>query len=351
MTSLSFAAPHYPWADALPDASHAIAVADGIRWLRLPLPFALDHINVWLLDDAQPDLPGSTLVDCGVGTHEVEDTWRSLEAAVLQDAPVRRIVVTHLHPDHVGMAERLARRWHAPVAMSAADFAWAHFLCRRPLAAARKQARAHYQRHGVPDEFLATLVDRGTQGYRRLVPSLPASYQRLREGGHLSIGQRNWELRVGYGHAPEHICLAHPGDGLLIAGDMVLPRISTNLSVGDIEPDANPIPDFLASLDALRDLPADTLVLPSHGKPFRGLHARIDALQAHHAERLQATQAACETARSAYEVMQILFKRPLDAHQLSFALGEALAHLHWAESTGKVRSLVRADRCWFVSHP
>ncbi len=164
--------------------------------------------------------------------------------------------------------------------------------------------------------------------YPSLVPSVPASYTRLQDGQLVTIGSAQWRVITGFGHSPEHAALYCAELNLLISGDMVLPRISTNVSVFAVEPDGNPLQQYLDSLGKFAGLPADVLVLPSHGKPFRGLHTRITQLREHHVARLAEVMAACVAPQSAVDIVPLMFKRALDAHQLSFALGEALAHLH-----------------------
>jgi glyoxylase-like metal-dependent hydrolase (beta-lactamase superfamily II) len=170
-----------------------------------------------------------------------------------------------------------------------------------------------------------------------MVPRVPTRFRRLLDGDTIRIGDHDWTCHVGYGHAPEHMSLHCADLGLLISGDMVLPRISTNVSVIDLEPEANPLPLYLASIERMRALPADTLVLPSHGKPFRGLHQRIAQLQSHHDERFADLMAACATApQSAADLLSVLFKRKLDLHQTTFAMGEAIAHLNALWLAGKL---------------
>jgi glyoxylase-like metal-dependent hydrolase (beta-lactamase superfamily II) len=180
--------------------------------------------------------------------------------------------------------------------------------------------------------------------YASMVPQVPARFRRLLDGMALAIGHRRWRCLAGHGHAPEHMALFCEELGVLISGDMVLPRISTNVSVIDIEPEADPLPLYLASIDRLRALPAATLVLPSHGKPFVGLHERIDQLHAHHEERLAETLAACRRQPcSAAELLPVLFRRPLDLHQTTFAMGEAIAHVHALAARGELAGTTGPD--------
>ncbi|MCB5364311.1 MBL fold metallo-hydrolase [Pusillimonas sp. CC-YST705] len=325
----------YPFADALPQPGLAITVADGLRWIRMPLPFALDHINLWLLRDEIDGRQGWTVVDCGVSRDEVKKLWEQVFEQVLEGLPVLRVVATHMHPDHLGLAYWLCERWNAPLAISMTDYMtgrlWSR-LATAPEAQVREAgeiAVAHFLKHGLNNpEAQAKIRERGKY-YPSLVPDVPACFTRLMQGDVLTIGGREWQVIVGYGHAPEHVSLYCSTQKILISGDMVLPRISTNVSVFEFEPEANPLPLYLKSLRAYDGLPPDTLVLPSHGRPFQGLHERIAQQHAHHAERLEEVLEACRKAPcSAADIVPIMFHRELDAHQLTFAMGEALAHLH-----------------------
>ena len=323
----------YPWDDELPEPGRAIAVADGMRWVRMPLPFALDHINIWLLRDTFEGRDGWTVVDCGVSRPEVRSLWEQVFEQVLEGLPIVRVIVTHMHPDHVGLAHWLCERWDAPLVMSATDYVLARLWSNPqgegavgggngPLAA------SFFASHGLTDPEASEQIRQRAGYYPNLVPSVPTSFIRLMHGDSVVIGGREWRSIVGYGHAPEHISLFCDTLGVLISGDMLLPRISTNVSVFNHEPEANPLPLYLNSLKGYDGLPDDTLILPSHGRPFKGLHERISQQHAHHAERLQEVLAACEQPQSTADIVPILFRRKLDLHQLTFAMGEALAHLH-----------------------
>ncbi|MFT0532172.1 MBL fold metallo-hydrolase [Castellaniella hirudinis] len=326
----------YPWGDTQPEAGQAMTLADGVRWVRMPLPFALDHINLWLLRDRIGGRDGWTVVDCGIDRPEVRACWETAFDQALDGLPVLRVVVTHMHPDHVGLAHWLCQRWQAPLWMSMSDYALARLWTGSTATdtaiegsgPAGESAARHFALHGLIDPEAQALIRKRHDYYARLVPDVPRQYHRLLHGQSLEIGGRDWRLIAGYGHAPEHISLWCPTLDVLISGDMVLPRISTNISVFDLEPEANPLPLYLESLKAYDDLAAQTLVLPSHGRPFRGLHARIAQQQTHHAERLAEVLAACDRPQSAHDLLPVLFHRKLDMHQLGFAMGEAIAHLH-----------------------
>ncbi|WP_336973928.1 MBL fold metallo-hydrolase [Alcaligenes sp. PF14] len=327
---------NYPWADTLPPAGSSLEVAPGVRWLRMPLPFALDHINLWLLRDQIEGREGWTIVDCGVARPEVRELWEQVFQNELEGLPVLRVIVTHMHPDHVGLADWLCQRWNAPLWISMTDYAtarlWSGTGGRQTGAEAGGPngvaAEAHFVRHGLQDEKAREQIRSRGDYYPSMVPSVPERFVRLMDGQRVVIAGRPWRLIVGYGHAPEHMSLYCEELKVLISGDMLLPRISTNISVFDTEPFANPLPLYLNSLLSYQDLAPDTLVLPSHGKPFRGMHERIRQQQEHHAERLEEVLEACAQPCTAADILPVLFHRKLDSHQMTFAMGEAIAHLH-----------------------
>jgi glyoxylase-like metal-dependent hydrolase (beta-lactamase superfamily II) len=314
---------------APPGPGETLAIAPGIRWLRMPLPFALDHINLWLLDDGA----GWTIVDTGYATAETKELWERIFAEQLSGSPVTRVIVTHYHPDHIGLAGWLAERWPAPLWVSEKEWLFARVMSRGDDDFAPSR-RGFAHRAGL-DAASCELFGERENSYRRGVPTVPASFQRLADGMTVEIGGREWCVIVGEGHAPELTCLYCAETGVLISGDQVLPKISPNISVQPHEPDGDPLARYLSSLAKLRtSVPPETLVLPSHNLPFFGLHARIDALAAHHAARCAEVLAACDNPKTAMQLLPILFRRPLDGHQMGFALGEALAHLHYLMHQG-----------------
>src|SRR6516225_873863 len=335
----------YPLGDTLPATGAAIDIAPGLRWLRMPLPFALDHINLWLLRDrAEDGREGWAIVDCGVANDATRAAWEQVFAHHLDGLPVLRVIVTHMHPDHIGNAHWLTERWGCRLWISATDWYAARLASQSTTGFGGEDAAAFFGEHGLVDpEALARVRARGGY-YASMVPQVPRRFRRLMDGQAIRIGEHDWHCIAGYGHAPEHISLHCPALGVLISGDMVLPRISTNVSVIDIEPEANPLPLYLQSIAALLQLPADSLVLPSHGRPFRGLHERIGQLTRHHDERLADTVAACRAQPcSAADLLPVLFKRPLDLHQTTFAMGEAIAHLNALWLKGQLKRELGAD--------
>jgi glyoxylase-like metal-dependent hydrolase (beta-lactamase superfamily II) len=327
----------YPWAQP-PAPGTVTAVAPGIMWLRMPLPFRLDHINLWLLEDG----PGWSIVDTGVGLADTRGLWERLFAEQLDGRPVTRVVVTHFHPDHMGNAGWLTLRWRAALWCTQGEWLYAQYAWRGRAGADAELPVEHYRRHGCDADALALIRRRGNP-YPKLVPTVAPAYRRIQDGDALEIGGRRWEVLTVLGHAPEHACLWCRDAGVLIAGDQVLPKITTNVSVWPEQPMGNPLRFYLDSLERFRPMPPDTLVLPSHGLPFRGLHARLSALRDHHDARLGEALDALTEPRSAAELVPTLFRRELDVHQLGFALGESLAHLNFLEADGRAVRVVGED--------
>ena len=355
---------HYTLGDAMPEEGGTLVVAPGIKWIRMALPFALNHINLWLLRDEMDDpvlpgvkLQGWTVVDCCISRPESKAQWETIFATQLEGLPILRVIVTHMHPDHIGLAHWLCERWttSAPAPghvcrlwASATDYNVARISSQLPGEFGGDSTASFFASHGLTDpDSLATLKTQ-TGFYAGLVPDVPKSYTRLLDGATVAIGagkhRHAWRCISGYGHAPEHIALYCEALNVLISGDMILPRISTNVSVYDTEPEADALRLFLDSINKFLPLPADTLTLPSHGKPFRGLHTRITQLHDHHRDRLAEVMQACTASPcSAADILPIMFKRELDLHQTTFAMGEALAHLHLLWFEGKLQRRLSGD--------
>ncbi len=350
----------YPLGDALPDEGSTLKVAPGIKWIRMGLPFALNHINLWLLRDEMEDplepgamLQGWTVVDCCISRPESKAQWETIFATQLEGLPILRVICTHMHPDHVGLAHWLGERWTTPTHvcrlwMSATDFNVARIGSQSTTGFGGDAAALFFAAHGLTYPDSVAKIRARTGYYPDLVPNVPDSYVRLMDGKTVAIGsganRHNWRCISGYGHAPEHIALYCADLNVLISGDMILPRISTNVSVYDQEPEADALRLFLDSIDKYKPLPDGTLTLPSHGKPFRGLHARIQQLHDHHRDRLAEVMDACRASPcSAADILPIMFKRELDLHQTTFAMGEALAHLHLLWFEGKLQRRLGGD--------
>lgn len=334
---------NYPFGDALPEFGKTRDIVPGLRWVRMPLPFALDHVNIWLLRDHIDGREGWTVIDCGVSRDNLKAYWTEIFDHGLDGLPILRVLVTHMHPDHVGLASWLTETWNAPLWMTMTDYALAKLHTESRNLGRGDQIAAHYARHGVTDAAaLVELRDRGSY-FSDLVPAVPDQMVRIMDGDQIRIGDFTWEVIDGAGHSPEHAALYDRERNILIAGDMVLPRISTNVSVFDTEPEADPLRLYLRSIKKFVPLPEDALVLPSHGRPFYGLHERIRQQEDHHSERLAEVLAACKTPMSAADIVPLMFKRKLDVHQLTFALGEALAHQHLLYFSGQLARTIGDD--------
>ncbi len=332
----------YPF-KALPESGVALAVAEGVSWLRMPLPFALDHINLWLIEDGD----GHAAIDTGVAIEPIKAAWKS----VLAERRLTRQIVTHFHPDHLGLAAWLEAETGAALWMTQGEFQTAHLVAADIPPFHVGAMVDFFGEHGLGGVRLAGIAERGN-AYKRLVPAIPSSFHRLRHGDRLDIGRREWRVIVGYGHAPEHASLYCEQIGVLISGDMLLPRISTNISAFPAGRDHDPLGMFLDSLEAFTGLPDDTLVLPSHGQPFRGIKTRVAELKKHHEDRCADLLAACaERPRCAGEVIDLLFGRPIDdPHQAWFTTGEAIAHLNYLEHRGRLRRAAGDDAIRFVKN-
>ncbi len=327
----------YPYQEP-PAPAHATEVAPGVHWVRMPLPFQLDHINLWLLEDGD----GWTVIDTGYSRDEVRELWQQLFTDVMGERPVKRVIATHCHPDHVGMAEWLTQRFDCELWMTEAEYLMAN-LARNDIGIGDIEARvAFFRQHGLRNGRSKSLAARGNY-YRRGVPGLPNHFHRMFEGQAVEINGRSWEVILAHGHSPDHAALYCEALNVLISGDQILPRITPNVSVWHIEPDGNPIRYYLDSLEKFRRLSQDVLVCPAHGRVFKGLHHRIDVLIAHHQERLNEVAEACEEPKCAAELLDVIFRRELDLHQLNFAMGEAIAHLNYLARDGVLKRELDSD--------
>lgn len=298
----------------------------------MPLPFALDHINLWLLADGD----GWTQIDCGYGNPATRALWEEHFSSTLAGRPVRRVIATHFHPDHLGNGAWLTQRFGCPLVMPQAEFLTAHAVSGEHSGYGVEAFAGLFRAHGLKPEHVAALEARGNQ-YLRGVPELPSAYQRLMPGAEVAIGEFRWRVLNGYGHSPEHAALFCERLGVCISGDMLLPTISTNISVPPIEPEADPLARFLQSLSAFAELVPETLILPSHGLPFAGAALRVEQLRAHHAARLAELEAAANSAVvTAADIVPVLFRRKLDVQQRFFAMGEAIAHLNHLWLAGRL---------------
>jgi glyoxylase-like metal-dependent hydrolase (beta-lactamase superfamily II) len=323
-----------------PGAGEVVEVAAGILWVRMPLPYALDHINLWLLADGE----GWCIVDTGIGMAITRELWERVFAAALGGKPVTRLIVTHHHPDHVGQSAWLCRRWGIQLHMTETEWYMGRALALDVTEESNRWMVEFYRRAGCGADALEAFAADGNS-YAPMV-EIAGSYRRIMGGDEIAIGGSTWRVMIGRGHAPEQACLHAPELGIVIGGDQLLPRITPNVSIWPEEPEGNPLPQYLDSLAPFRELPDDTLVLPSHKLPYRGLRRRIDALRAHHAERLEIARAAVTKPATAQQAVDRMFRPGLDRHQLMFAVGEAMAHLHHLMGLGEAIRATRDDGVW-----
>lgn len=333
-TATSAAGLTYPWGKAAPGLGETIRIADGISWARIPMPGSLGHINSWLLDDDG----GHCVVDTGMLLTLCSDAWKALFRAAPEGSAISRVLCTHLHPDHIGLAGWLCKRFGVELWMTRGEWLTARML-------------TSDARDSVPEEFITlqraagwdedALDDMRTGGwgrFSRMVFAMPVSYRRIGDGDVLEMGAHRWRVVVGSGHSPEHACLLNEVSGVLVSGDQVLPRISSNVSVLITEPEADPLGDWLDSIEKLLDLPGDVIVCPAHGEPFTGLHTRLIALRDEHNRRLDDVAAAlAEKPLRTIDCFPLLFNREIGAHNRELATGEALAHLRRLELDGRAK--------------
>jgi glyoxylase-like metal-dependent hydrolase (beta-lactamase superfamily II) len=333
----------YPLGRRGPEAGGLIALAEDVGWARLPIPGSLKHINVWVLEDGD----GVALVDTGLNIRACREGWDALFGGPLAGRRVTRIIVTHFHPDHLGLAGWLCERFDVPLWMTRGEWLFGRMLTADVRDEPPREAFSYWRAAGWDEERIAVEAAKGWGRFASMVSPIPVSFIRLEEGDGLNIGGRSWRVVTGNGHCPEHACLIGEAAGLIIAGDQVLPRITSNVSLSLSEPEADPLGDWLASIDKLRSLPDSLLVLPSHGEPFTGLHARLDALAHGHADRLDALHAKLSEPCRAVDCFGTLFARQIDDNMLGLATGEAMAHLRRLEVEGRAVRDVRGGVHWY----
>jgi len=316
--------------DATPESGQTMPVGDGIQWLRMPLPFDLKFINLWLLEDDG----GWAIVDTGISSTLSKNIWRQTFAGTMAGRPVTHVIATHMHPDHMGCAGWLTREFDVDLWMTREEYMLGRLLVADTGKQAPEEGMRFYRAAGYSSDAIAQYRERfGFFG--RLVSKLPESYVRVHEGDRLALGSHSWRILIGRGHSPEHACLFCEEQNLLISGDQVLPTISANVSVWPTEPEANPMKHWLESLAAMREqIPEDVLVLPAHGKPFRGAHERINAIISEHTERLDTLLEHCAEPCRAIDTFEALYRRKVPGDHTMMATGEAIAHLHYLMATG-----------------
>ncbi len=332
----------YPLGRTGPEHGALIAIADGVGWTRLPVPGPLNHINIWVLEDGD----GVALVDTGLAIPSSRAAWEALFAGPLAGRTVTRVIVTHFHPDHIGLAGWLTQRFGVRLWMTRGEWLFARMLAADFRDAPPVDQLAYWRAAGWSEEAITAEAANGWGRFASAVSPVPVSFIRMEDGDTIRIGARDWRVVTGSGHSPEHACLVDEAGKLMIAGDQVLPRITSNVSLSLSEPEADPLGDWLASIVKLGTLPDDLLVLPAHGEPFTGLHARLDRLADGHRDRLDALHAHLAEPRRAVDCFGILFARAVGDH-VGLATGEALAHLRHLEAEGRAVREVRDGVNWY----
>ena len=313
-----------------PAYGEAVEVAPGVLWTRMPLEGALAFINVWAIRDGD----GWALVDTGMQTAQTSKAWRQLFSTALGGKPITRVFVTHLHPDHIGLAGWITRKFHCRMWMTRLEYLQCRMLSADTGREAPQDAIDFYRAAGWDEEALENYKAR-FGGFGKAIYQLPDSYHRLQDGEDIQIGAHSWRIVVGSGHSPEHACLYCPELKLLISGDQVLPRISSNVSVFPTEPDGDPLTDWLTSLARIKTLAPDDVLLTAHNDPVIGLHARLDHLIRGHERGLERLEKTLAEPKRAVDVFGALFARKIDADLLGMATGEALAHLNCLVGRGR----------------
>jgi glyoxylase-like metal-dependent hydrolase (beta-lactamase superfamily II) len=342
----------YPLGDHVPGYGSIYPLADDMGWTRMPVPGSLGHINIWLLDDEDALGPGFAIADTGLFVPETIETWKSLLTGALADRRLTRIFVTHFHPDHVGCAGWLANRCKVQLWMNRTEWLIARLLVSEQLVSPPDDVIATRRFAGYSETRLEKFRQQGWGNFAKAVSRLPTGHRRLDDGQHIRVGNRNWHILTGGGHTPEHACMVDHYNGVIIAGDQILPRITSNISYRDNEPDADPLGEWLAAIAKFRNaLPSDMLVLPAHGSPFQGIHARLDYLAAGHLHRLDKLEAVLrQRPHRAVDIFPILFDREIDDMVFGMATGEALAHLKHLEHTGRAKVSIENGVGWYSAN-
>ncbi len=332
----------YPLGKFAPDYGDVHMLGGGLGWTRLHVPGSLRHINVWLIDDGD----GVAVVDTGLSNSATREAW----GKALAGRPVSRVLVTHFHPDHLGNAGWLCSEHGVALWMSRTEYLLARMLIADRRDEPPEEAVAQLVGAGWTGEQLAPMKARGWGNFAKMLSGLPVGHIRVRDGDEIRIGNRDWTVWMGSGHSPEHACYIDFANKVMIAGDQVLPRITSNVSVTITEPEGDPLGEWMASIEKFRALPDDLLVLPAHGEPFYGLHARLDKLEEGHRTSLDRLHAhLVEEPRRAVDCFSVLFGRAIDDSILGLATGEALSHLRHLEVTGRASYETRDGVNWWLA--
>ncbi len=329
--------------DAPPAEGEAIEVAEGILWLRLPLPMKLDHVNVFALREGD----GWTVVDTGFASKRGKAIWQAIMAGPLAGLPITRVIATHHHPDHIGLAGWMQTELGAELWTSRTSWLMARMLTLDKHDVQKAETLKHYRSGGMDPAIYQKRLGERPFLFSDVVSPMPLGFKRIQEGEVLTIGARTWDVRMGNGHAPEHVTLWCREEPLLLAGDQILSSISPNIGVYATEPEADPLAEWLEACERLAPFAHDEhLVLPGHKMPFTGLPARMQALIENHHSALTRLADHLKTPRTAAECFTILFKRPIGEGEYGLALVESMAHLNHLYHLGQVTRTMRQDDAW-----
>lgn len=323
----------YPYSEH-PGSGTVQEVAPSVYWLTMPMGGSLDHINLYLLEDYD----GWFVVDTGLATSKTCDLWHTIFSDCLKDKPIKGVICTHMHPDHIGQAGMITEEFRVPLYMTRGEYYQARTMFSGYSSyQASWLSQEFYSRSGMDTHHFESMGKKWRQRLSRMSTNdnegyqptpFPPGFRRMEEGDILSIGPYDWHVVIGSGHSPEHACLYCKNLKVLIAGDQILPIITSNVSVHPSEPEANPLKVWMESHDRLLGLPVDTFVLPAHNLPFYGVRERLRELINHHEDRMLAIEEFCTEPQTARALLPVLFKRKLDGRQTMMALGEAIAHCH-----------------------
>jgi len=318
-------------------------VADGILWFRMPLPMKLDHVNVFALRESD----GWTVIDTGFASKRGRAIWQTIMDGPLEKRPITRVIATHHHPDHIGLAGWMQTEFGAELWTSRTSWLMARMLTLDKHEVQKAETLRHHRSGGMdPAIYQKRLTERPFL-FSDVVSPMPLGFKRIQEGEILTIGGRRWDVRMGNGHAPEHVTLWCREDPLLLAGDQILSSISPNIGVYATEPEADPLAEWLEACERLSPFAReDHLVLPGHKLPFTGLPARMRALIENHYSALERLADFLATPRTAVECFSILFKRPIGEGEYGLALVESIAHLNHLYHLGQVTRTRREDDAW-----
>ena len=334
----------YIFGDKLPIPLEPIEVAEGILWFRLPMPIALDHINIYLLDDGD----SWVLIDTGLADTKSIEIWTNILKKYLSKRPIQKIIGTHFHPDHVGLAGWLIERTDAEFWMTQIEWLSARQAYLTVDSGASQAMSAFYKKANLKPDLIKIYEDIGND-YRSMVTPIPLEYERIEHSTSFKIGDRVWKPVFGSGHSPDHVSFYCEKDRIMLGGDMLLPRITPIIAVWWQEPNADPLKGYIEFLETLESIGSDALILPAHNRPYKELQTRVADLIFHHNERLEITYEACKNENSANSIMQKLFTRKLDPFQTRFAIGETIAHINNLLKKGTLKRRLDDDGVYFYS--